>query len=161
MAHKSLMSKKKFKRTICHKCKTCEGNPSPTFCYKILYTNNSNNFVDELLPDILLDPSARDFMLDIDYQDFQDLICQIIDCKGCTKDKKVVKKCLMKFINQIRNGKSYARTHNSSILANCNKKTKKKDKIPAYATVMISDNEKFRERIKSILGNKNKQSDNN
>jgi hypothetical protein len=155
------MSKKKFKRTICHKCRVCEGNPNPKFCYKVLYKNNPKAFMDELLPDILHDPSIWTFIQELDKDDFKTILCAIINCSRCKKDDKAINSCMNKFKNQVENGRRYTKSGNGGIRATYKKSKKKKEKEIAYAAVMISDNEKFKERVRDILGNNNKQSNNN
>lgn len=115
--------------------------------------------MDELLPDILHDPSIWTFIQELDKDDFKTILCAIIDCSGCKKDDKAVNSCMNKFKNQVESGRRYTKSGNGGVRVTY-AKSKKKEKQIAYAAVMMSDNEEFKERVRDILGNNNKQSNN-
>ncbi len=153
------MSEKKFKNKVCNRCKSCSGIIIPAFCFNKLYKSDPPKFIRVMPSSYLNNQVSFELLRSYNYKDmmvrvttFRRIFCQSNICKNCKGDVATTMNCITIFRNQ-----SDAKAKSTSVI----KKVKHHVKIikKPEVTIMCSDDDEFKEEVKRIIENNNKQQD--
>lgn len=151
-------NKNQFIDIVCAQCKICRIY-EPTYCYNVAYKENPDMFMSEVYPRLL----RQKFWLDkhqvgpdfIQIAQFRDLFCLSGMCGGGYKmECRESLRCFNAFRDQMKGVKVRDKRKG---------KSKKKEPVifAAYPTFFISDEEDFRNEIRGILGDGNRDIEQN